>query len=108
MSGFIAALMAAAITFSTYGEAKEIPPYSDRDVMCANLAYNAGYNSQGDYYKAKVQPYWKTRAIDIAYVDQRTVAELGKIASRMNITLAKAARSYYMLDCEGDGHERNH
>ena len=82
--------------------AAEVAPYDDRDVMCANLAYNAGYYEQGDYYKAKVEPYWETRRIDIEFVDNRMVAELFTIAQRMDITLPKAARMYYELDCEED------
>ena len=97
----LVALFVAGISMEANAEGKEVvAPYDDRYVMCANLAYNAGYVEQGDYYRYKIQPYYESRAIDIAYIDNATVDALYRITSRMDVTLAKAARMYYKLDCE--------
>jgi len=98
-------LVMMGISHEINAEEYEVAPYDDLNVMCASLAYNAGYVEQGDYYKAKVEPYWTTRSIDITFVDNRTIDELSLITQRMDITLARAARMYYDLDCEGPDDE---
>lgn len=98
MSYLQAIVLALASAIATAGAA-EIVPYDDRNVYCAHLAYNSGYEEQGNYYRALVKPYWVTRKFDVDFVDKQTTDALWKASKARDVTITAVARGFYNLEC---------
>jgi len=90
-------LIALIIAATTAGA--EIAPYDDRNVYCAHLAFNAGYEEQGNYYKELVDPYRVTRKFDVDFIDEQTFSRVWDVARARDVTFTEIARAYYQLEC---------
>ena len=71
-----------------------------KDVICATLAYNAGYEEQGDLYSAKVEPFWDDQQVFITALSQATVDYAFKRVDEGDGTLASITRLLFIKKCD--------
>ena len=74
---FLLLFVMAGISMELNAEEKTYRPY---DVVCATLAFNAGYDADGERFAAKVDPYFLSNKDDIMYISSQVVQDLAEQA----------------------------
>lgn len=92
-------LVMMGISMEINAEEKSYRPY---DVVCATLAFNAGYDKDGEMHAAKVQPYYEANKRAIMYISSQVVSDLAEGAQMKGKTLPYVARQAYIGYCKGD------
>ena len=101
-------LLAAAILLfifvvTTVANAEEVVTYERQDVVCATLAYNAGYDEKGQEYADRVDPYYVENKQAIMAISHETISNLAEEAMEWEKTLPYVARKRFESYCkDGD------
>jgi len=92
-------LVMMGISYEINAEEKTYSPY---DVVCATLAFNAGYDAEGELFAANVEPYFKANERAIRYISGQVVQDLAEQAMMDDKTLPYVARKAYKYYCVGN------
>lgn len=94
-------LVMMGISMENKAEASE-QTYSPYDVVCATLAFNAGYDAEGELFAARVEPYFIANERAIRYISGQVVQDLAEQAMMDDRTLPYVARKAFNYYCVGD------
>jgi len=92
-------LVMMGISYEISAEEKAYSPY---DVVCATLAFNAGYDKQGQVHADRVDPYFEDNKRTIMYISQQVVQDLAEQAMMDDKTLPYVARKAFKHYCVGN------
>jgi len=92
-------LVMMGISMEINAEERTYRPY---DVVCATLAFNAGYDEDGERFANMVEPYFLANERAIRYISGQVVQDLAEQAMMDDKTLPYVARQAYKHYCEGN------
>ncbi len=97
---FVGALLFGLVMVMFVGTAKADHALHGKDVICATLAWNGGFNEQGRKYAARVDPFWDNQKVFITELSKATVDLIASRVDEYDGTLTAAARGYFNKKCE--------
>jgi len=81
-------------------EREDLPRNIPFHVICATLAFNAGYEAEGQKHADLVDPFYQENKQVIMSISHAVVADLGEEAMELERTLPFVARKAYSQYCE--------